>query len=335
MFSFQWPWLGLLLPLPLLVLILRRHFASETVDRPVPELLNPSVGFLNEAFPNSNSARTRSSWLPTILLLVAWVSLVGALMRPQWVDRHTHLSTEGYDLMLAVDLSRSMLAMDFTVGGERINRLSVTKGVLQQFIEQRRGDRVGLILFGDDAYMQSPLTTDLDAVQMLLMRTQIGMAGDATAIGDAIGLAVKKLRDRASDSKILILLTDGANTAGAIPPQEAARLAADYNIRVYTIGVGSNEPVPYPDPSGRLRMVRMKLDERLLKEIAEMTGGRAFRATDTRALEQIYEEIDRLEKTESDAQTYFVREPLFRYFLLTAMTMVLVHRVYQRATGAV
>lgn len=335
MFSFQWPWFALLMPLPLLLIAWRRWRSQVLSGDQAPQVLNPRIAELSQAFSGHTVTNRKTPRLPTVLLLMAWLALIGAVMRPQWVDQHTNVTTEGYDLMLAVDLSGSMRAMDFTVEGERVNRLSVIKGVLQTFIQQRSGDRVGLVLFGDDAYLQSPLTADLDAVQSLLMRTRIGMAGDATAIGDAIGLTVKKLRDVESESKVLILLTDGANTAGAIPPREAAKLAANYNIRIYTIGVGSHGLVPFPDRNGRLRMVKMELDEQLLNDVAQVTGGRAFRATDTSALEQIYAEIDRLEKTESESRTYFVREPLFRYFLIPAMVLILFARAYQRGDRSV
>ncbi len=319
MFKFAWPWFAMALPLPWL---LRRYFAprqrASTMEQQSAVLLHPSVTRLQTAFVSLAPAVGLSSLLQTLLLALLWISLVVAMMRPEWLERHTQVVSPGYDLMLAVDASRSMEALDFTVDGRRVNRMAVVKGVVGRFIEQRRGDRIGLVIFGDHAYLQSPLTLDGEAVRTLLESSVPRMAGDATAIGDSVGLAVKKLRERPEGSRVLILLTDGENTAGSLPPLEAARLARHYNIRIYTVGVGSKGKVPFME-GGRLIMTDMQIDEDLLKEIAATTGGAYFRATDTQALEEIYRRIDALEMTEAETRTTMIPRPLFRWPLAVAM----------------
>jgi Ca-activated chloride channel family protein len=245
------------------------------------------------------------------------------MMKPQLLESHTEVVSAGYDLMLAVDTSRSMEALDFSVDGKPVNRLAVVKGVVGRFIEQRQGDRVGLVLFGDDAFLQAPLTTDGSAVKAMLDTAVPRMAGDSTAIGDAVGLAVKKLRERPEGSRILILLTDGENTSGSLPPREASLLAQRYDTRIYTIGVGSEGEVPFPE-GGRIVMKEMPLDEGLLQEMADSTGGAYFRATDSRALEAIYTQIDMLEKSEAESRSVLVPNPLYRWPLgLALITMIL------------
>jgi Ca-activated chloride channel family protein len=217
-----------------------------------------------------------------------------------------------------------MEALDFTVEGRRVNRMAVVKGVVGRFIEQRQGDRVGLVVFGDGAYLQAPLTVDGAVVRGMLEEIVPRMAGDATAIGDAVGLAVKKLRDRPQGSRVLVLLTDGENTAGSLPPLEAARLARQFGVRIYTVGVGSKGKVPFPDASGRITMEDMQIDEDLLAQVAATTGGAFFLATDTRALEEIYRRIDALEKTEAESRTTLVPRPLYRWPLGVGLAALLV-----------
>lgn len=335
MFSFAWPWFAVLLPLPWLV------WRFWSAPRPKPDkhprgaLIHPGLQRLEKAFNAAAPSMPRSEFLPMLLLGLLWLSLILALMQPQWLRRHTEVKSEGYDLLLAVDLSRSMLALDFTVNGRRVNRLQVVKGVMGRFIEQRQGDRIGLLLFGDSAYVQAPLTLDSNAVRAMLDNSVPRMAGDATAIGDAIGLAVKKLRERPVGSRVLILLTDGENTAGNLPPFQAAMLARQYNIRIYTIGVGSKGEVPFPDETGRITMEQMEIDEKLLRQVADITGGAYFRATDTQALEGISERINTLEKTEAEARSIMIPEPLFRVPLGVALLLLIGLAVLGRRRGEI
>ncbi len=327
MFQFAWPWMILLLPVPWLV----RRFvtpsprALERAGRgEPPQVRHGGIGNLASAYERAGVAVPPSLLWQFLLLWVAWAALVGTLMKPQWLESHVEVVSAGYDLMLAVDTSRSMEALDFSVDGKPVNRLAVVKGVVGRFIEQRRGDRIGLVLFGDKAFLQAPLTTDGDAVAAMLDTAVPRMAGDSTAIGDAVGLGVKKLRERPEGSRVLILLTDGESTSGTLPPREAALLAQRFDTRLYTIGVGSDGEVPFPE-NGRLKMVEMPLDENLLREMADLTGGAYFRATDSRALEDIYREIDALEKSEAESRTVLIPTPMFRWpmgFALVAMMLL-------------
>lgn len=324
MLDFAWPWFGLLLPLPWL---LKRWFRRGPLAKPSAGgqvvLLNPALARLEEAFDSRASVDQPLRWFWALLRVLLWIVLVVALMGPQWLERYTEVVSHGHDLMLAVDISRSMEALDFELGDRAVNRLAVVKGVVGRFIEQRREDRLGLILFGDAAYLQAPLTLDGAAVRDMLDGVVPRMAGDATAIGDAVGLAVKKLRERPAGGRVIILLTDGQNTAGGLPPLDAARLAKHYGIRVYTVGVGSHGKVPVPE-GGELIMKAMPLDEALLKAMAEMTGGIYFRATNTAALRAVYRHIDGLEKTEVVTRNTFVPRPLFRWPLGAAGVLLLI-----------
>jgi Ca-activated chloride channel family protein len=228
--------------------------------------------------------------------------------------------------MLVVDSSRSMTAIDFSRDGQPVSRMQVVKGVMSEFIDSRVGDRLGLIIFGNNAYVVSPLTLDRNAVKQQLNDLAAGIVGDATAMGDAIALGVSKLRQRPQGSRVLILVADGDNNAGLIPPREAARLAATEQVRIYAIGVASTEDT--------VRMLAtdyrtyeeagdMALDEDVLREISESTGGAYFRATDSAALAEIYQRIDQLEKSEVEATTMLIPHPLYRWPLAVALLALL------------
>ncbi len=310
MFTFQWPWLVVLLPLPILVWRFwpRPQLSADNL----PKLRLPNTKYVQEAFSQLDSPQINQRWR-WILLIVCWTGLVIALMYPQWLDKHIEVSQTGYDLMLAVDLSVSMETPDFFTNRQQIQRIDAVKLVLEPFLKSRVGDRIGLILFADQAYLQAPLTLDNVAVNSLLQKAIIGMAGRETAVGDAIGLAVKKLRDRPEGSRILILLTDGDNNAGTLDPLKAAQLAKQYDIRIYTIGVGSNRG-----------MFRQRLNDKPLKQIARMTGGVYFPATDLSALANVYKNIDQtLTKTEAESRIYIQRTPLYQWPLGVAMFALL------------
>ena len=223
--------------------------------------------------------------------------------------------------MLAVDLSGSMTEQDMAYQGQYVDRLTMVKAVLSDFIEQRQGDRLGLILFGDTAFLQTPLTRDVKTVSQMLSEAQIGLVGRATAIGDALGLSVKRFASKDESNRIVVLLTDGQNTAGNLDPEEALLLAREEGIKVYTIGVGSDNPRGFSlfNMGG---MSGGSLDETLLKRIAEQTGGLYFRAKDVAGLQQIYQELDKLEPISADEQTFRPQSALFYFPLLIALTLI-------------
>lgn len=326
MFNFHWPWMILLLLLPLSLWLMankRSYKSTDTQERQVT-LLHPALQNLQKAFNTHQPAMTFGSRVYLSLLALLWLGLTFAMMRPQWLEPHTEQRTEGYDLMLAVDASHSMEALDFTVDGQQVSRMQVVKGVMGRFIEGRLDDRVGLIIFGSQAFVLSPLTLDREAVRHLLSDLVPRIAGDGTAMGDALGLGVKKLRERPEGSRVLVLIADGENTAGTIPPLEAARLAAREGIRIYSIGVGSDqEEVPIIENGRLVTRDDLGFDEDVMRRIANATGGAYFRATDTGALEIIYQRIDELEKSQAESRTVMIPHPLFRWPLGLALLALL------------
>ncbi len=283
-----------------------------------------SSGMLVSELPQTFKTRLRriSPWLR----LLGLAFLIIALARPQ-TGYSTFLNeSEGVDIVIAIDTSGSMKALDFKVDNEPVNRLSVIKSVVKEFIGKRPFDRIGLVVFGNDAYTQSPLTLDHNLLQQFLASLSIGMAGENTAIGNAIARSVKRLKDLKGTSKIIILLTDGENTAGQIKPKQAAKLAREFGIKVYTIGVGTagQVPVPVQTPFGTSYIYRQfPLDEKGLTAIAETTGGRYYRATDVKSLETIYNEIDTLEKSIVKVKEYHNNTDHFHPFLSVSVLLIL------------
>jgi Ca-activated chloride channel family protein len=247
--------------------------------------------------------RTVGRW-SLLLAFLCWLLLVTAAARPQWLGEPVELPLSGRDLLLAVDLSGSMQTRDFTLGGETVDRLTALKAVARDFISRRVGDRLGLILFGNQAYVQTPLTLDRKTVQRLLDESVIGLAGKKTAIGDAIGLAVKRFAPEAESERVLILLTDGANTAGELSPLKAAELAASVGLKIYTIGIGADSMEVRSFFFSRTVNPSAELDEKTLNAIAEKTGGRYFRARDTQQLAEIYTLLDKLEPVTREKDVY-------------------------------
>jgi Ca-activated chloride channel family protein len=323
MFEFYWPWMALLIFLPLLIkLYWARRQKNQSVEDVPQTLLHPGIGSLTAAF-GKNSMSLEGSLLKTVLLALLWIALVIAMMRPQWLEPHTETITRGYDLMLAIDASHSMDALDFTVAGRQVSRMSVVKGVMSRFIQNRPNDRIGMIVFGSEAFLLSPLTLDTQAVDRILGNLQTNVAGQGTAMGNAIGLGVKKLRERPPGSRVLVLIADGENTAGTIPPLEAARFAAMERVRIYTIGVGSNKKeVPIMEGGRVIMRDDLGMDEEIMRQIAEITDGAYFRATNTNALEEIYQRIDQLEKTEAESRTVMIPTPLYRWPLGFALLIL-------------
>lgn len=321
MLQLAWPWLLLALPLPWLL----RRWLRPVEDRQAA-LRIPFGAEMQAAEPGRASRR----W-PLWLAALAWLLLLLAAARPQWLGDELPVPLSGRELLLAMDISESMDTRDFELDGLRVNRIVATKAVAGDFIRRREGDRIGLILFAAKAYLQAPLTVDRESVNALLQEAFIGLAGRETAIGDAIGLAVKRLRERPAESRVLVLMTDGANTAGAVQPLKAAELARRSGVRVYTVGIGSNAGARLGFRGGRASA----LDEDTLQAIAEQTGGRYFRAQNTEALAQIYAELDRLEPVEQPEQWRRPREELYPWPLALALLAglpLLLHTAPGRAT---
>ena len=272
------------------------------------------------------SLSLRAARLLPSLKYAALCLMVIALARPQWGTERVNVLTEGINVILAVDLSESMAALDFKRKGKIVNRLEAVKGVVEAFVQKRSGDRIGLVVFGSHAYTQIPLTRDYTTIVTMLERLEIGAAGKSTAIGDAIGISLKRIGDIESTSNVIILLTDGQSNAGELTPDIAAGIAAEKGVKIYTIGVGSRGEAPFlvNDPLFGERYVyqRVDMDEDTLKEIAGRTGGMYFRAEDIAGLEEIYDTIDQLEKTEVKVERFMENRELYPYFLLPAFVLL-------------
>jgi len=259
--------------------------------------------------------------LPFVLRTAAYALLVVALARPQGIEQNVRTSTEGIDIMLSIDVSGSMLARDF-----KPDRITAAKEVAASFISDRVGDRLGLVVFAGEAFTQSPLTTDQSTLQTLLARIRSGLIEDGTAIGNGLATAINRLRESEAKSKVIILLTDGINNRGEIAPMTAAEIARAQGIRVYTIGVGSRGTAPYPavDMFGNMTFINQKveIDEKTLTEIARLTGGRYFRATDKEKLQAIYDEINQLEKSRVEVTERITYHELFLGWVLAALALL-------------
>ncbi len=264
---------------------------------------------------------------------LSFILLIIALARPQLGTSTTEVEASGIDILLAVDVSGSMEAMDFKLRGKAANRLEVVKSVVADFIEARPNDRIGLVAFAEKPYMISPLTLDHNWLNKRLESISIGMIKDGTAIGSAIGSGINRLRDQDSKSRILILLTDGMNNAGKISPMLAAEAAKTYKIKVYTVGAGTKgyAPMPMIDMFGQKRLVNAKvnIDEDTLRQVAELTGAKYFRATDTDSLEKVYQEINTMETTTRKIHKFESYQELFWYFVVMAMISITLSGIIQ------
>lgn len=307
---FGWPLALLLAPLPLLVKLLPdRERNTDAIA--IPPMLAAAFG------ATGKDQRRRGGW-ESVLLWLAWALLVGAIAQPSLIAGETIRPATGRSLVMAVDLSSSMERKDFQIDGKSTDRLTALKSVARDFIEKRQGDRLGLVLFGDEAFSAAPISYDLASISNALEESAIGMAGRATAIGDALGLAIVKLRADPAPVKTIVLLSDGTNNAGQAEPEDAARLAAEFGIRVQTIGMGSEKQSGAGDPIDP----SADLDEATLKRIAEASGGSFFRARTTQELAAVYGEIDRIERSAADAPPVVPRVDI-RNWLLAAMAGLL------------
>ncbi|MCF7674226.1 MAG: VWA domain-containing protein [Akkermansiaceae bacterium] len=317
-FQLAHPWcLLLLLLLPVMALWKGRW------GRPIAVRM-PST---DDAIEVGARSRSRAGALLATLGLLAFTLLIIALARPRLASGSSDVESKGIDIMLALDVSGSMEALDFKLNGKQANRLEVVKDVVGKFAMQRPNDRIGMVAFAGRPYLAAPLTHDQEWIVKRLKDVQIGQVEDGTAIGSAIASAVDHLRDSDAKSRIAILLTDGVNNRGSVNPLTAAEAAKALGIRIYTIGAGTNGEAPYPVPGlfGRtqIRMMKVEIDEKVLGEIADATGGKYYRATDTESLEHIYDEINRLETTPRKLTKYENYQELFLWFLLPGVLLLL------------
>ena len=317
--QFAASWVFFLLPLPLIIRFL-------LPAAPVKGQAALRIPFFNNLQTNIQVRKKSNPLLRlllTLLALIAWGLLIIATARPQFVGDTIRQSISGRSMMMAVDISGSMQIRDMYSGGRAITRLTAVKAVASDFILKREGDRVGLILFGTQAYLQAPLTFDRKTVNILLNEAALGLAGRETAMGDSIGLAVKRLRKEPEKNRVLILLTDGANTTGNVDPLKAADLAAQEKVKIYTIGIGADERV-IQTPFGTQRVRGNDLDESTLKAIAEKTKGRYFRAKDVAGLLEIYSILDEIEPVSKDEISYRPVSELYYYPLAIALLLSLI-----------
>ena len=317
--EFIWPWVVVLLPLPwLLRRWLRPAAPGQALHLPQPGLTLATV------------AGRRMTGMTPWLLALAWLCLLAAAARPQWVGPPQAQQRSGRALMLAVDLSGSMRTEDMQLAGQPVDRFGAVEAIAGDFISRRSGDEMGLILFGSQAFLVTPLTYDLSAVRAQLQGAAVGLAGTETAIGDAVAVSVKRLAALPQEARVLVLLTDGVNNAGSIAPREAARAAKAAGVRIYTIGIGATR-MRIPGFFGsQLVNPSADLDADMLTDIATQTGGRFFRATDSSELADAYRAIDALEPMPQQGPTLRPRHELFRWPLLTAILLLLLAIVPRR-----
>ncbi len=323
MLEFTWPWAFAALPVPLLI-----YWFASRAPRQDAALYVPFYSQLTQL--QSDASRIYSKQLLTLLICIAiWLLIVIAASRPQWVGEPIEMPSTGRDLMLVLDVSGSMEARDMVINNTQLSRFQVMKAVVSDFVERREGDRLGLVLFAAHAYIQTPLTFDRGTVGQLVEELEIGMVEEsATAIGDAIGLGIKHLRNRPENSRVMIMLTDGVNNAGLITPTQAGQLAETESIRIYTIGLGADSMMQRSFLGARNVNPSSEIDEENLTEIAEMTGGQYFRARSLNDLIAVYAELDRLEPIEQDPQTYRPTKLLFHWPLGAAFILSLLLAVF-------
>ena len=323
MFEFVYLWVFLLLPLPFIA----RYFLNAK-QHSYTQVWIPLAQGLTE-----QQTQQQKGYLSTVIPWLVWLLLLSALAKPIWFGEPLRLQQQSRDMVLSLDLSGSMQEVDMPLNGKTVDRLTLVKDLLKTFIAKRHGDRLGLILFADHAYLQTPLTFDLKTISQMVDETQIGLVGSRTAIGESIAMAIKRFVENKNEQRVLILITDGANTAGTIKPLIAAKQAAKNNITIYTIGIGADEMLKRT-LFGRQRVnPSADLDEKTLNEIAKLTGGQYFRARNQDELQNIYEKINELEPINSDFLEFRPEKDLFYWPLSAAILLLFLFSVYLKLRG--
>lgn len=324
MFEFTYVWLFLLLPLPLIA----RYFLSAQ-KRSYTEVWIPLAQGITQQ-QSEQQTKQLSAFIPWII----WLLLLSALAKPIWYGEPIRLQQESRDMIISLDLSGSMQEEDMPLNGNTVDRLTLVKDLLNDFIEARQGDRLGLILFADHAYLQTPLTFDLKTIKEMVSETEHGLVGKKTAIGEAIALSIKRFVENKNEQRVLILLSDGANNSGVIEPFQAAKQAAKNNITIYTIGIGADEMVRKSFWGNQRVNPSADLDEKTLTEIANLTGGQYFRARNQDELENIYKKLNLLEPIENDFLEFRPEKNLFYWPLSMAIFMLFIFLLYFRLKGS-
>ena len=322
-FRFEDPWLLLIL-LSLPILILRERTIASAINY-------SSLASLKVVSQHHSKIK---AMVPIVLRFIAITLFIIAFARPQEGHKRTEILSQGVDIVLAIDTSGSMQALDFKKNETQVTRLSVVKDVVAEFVKNRETDRIGMVVFGANAFTHCPLTLDQNILLSFLDKLKIGMAGDATAIGSAIGISARRLKDLKSKSKVIILLTDGRNNSGVISPLQAAEIAKSLGIKVYTIGVGKRGKAPFLVDSifgKRLIYQNVDIDEEVLNKISKMTDAKYFRATDLKSLKDIYKQIDLLEKSEVKSIDHSEHKELFHYFLIPGLILLLTEIVFSNS----
>ncbi len=324
MFEFVYLWFFLLLPLP----VLARHFLSAKKHDYTQVWIPLAQGL------SKQQSQPQKNYLSTIIPWLTWLLLLSALAKPVWFAEPIRLQQQSRDMILSLDLSGSMQEVDMPLNGKSVDRLTLVKNLLKTFIEKRHGDRLGLILFADHAYLQTPLTFDLNTIRQMVEETEIGLVGRRTAIGESIAMAIKRFVENNNKQRVLILISDGANTAGTIKPLMAAKQAAKNNVTIYSIGIGAEQMIKQT-LFGRQRVnPSADLDEKTLTEIAKLTGGQYFRARNQAELQKIYEKINELEPIDSDFLEFRPQKNLFYWPLSAAMLLLFGCALYCKLRGA-
>ncbi|HEY7867180.1 MAG TPA: VWA domain-containing protein [Psychromonas sp.] len=324
MFEFVYLWIFFILPLPLIIryLLKAKQINYTQVWIPLAEGLS------------EQQASPQRAYLKSIIPWLAWLLLLTALARPVWFGDPIRLQQQSRDMMISLDLSGSMEEVDMPLNGQRVNRLTLLKNLLKTFIEQRQGDRLGLILFADHAYLQTPLTFDLKTIQQMVDESEIGLAGTRTAIGESIAMAIKRFVENKNEQRVLILVSDGANNSGSIEPIQAAKQAAKNNITIYTIGLGAEQMIKRGIFGSQSINPSADLDEKKLTQIATVTGGKYFRARNQTELQNIYQTLNQLEPIDSDSLTFRPEKDLFYWPLSTSLILLSLFALYLKLRGS-
>jgi Ca-activated chloride channel family protein len=324
MFEFVYLWIFFLLPLPLLIRYLLRPKQINYTQVWIP---------LAEGLSEQQSSFQRE-YLKSSIPWLTWLLLLTALAKPVWFGEPIRLQQQSRDMIISLDLSGSMREVDMPLNGQTVDRLTLLKDLLKTFIEQRQGDRLGLILFADHAYLQTPLTFDLKTIQQMVDESAIGLAGTRTAIGESIAMAIKRFVENKNEQRVLILMSDGANNSGSIEPIQAAKQAAKNNITIYTIGIGAERMIKRGLFGNQRINPSADLDEKALTEIANLTGGKYFRARDQAELQNIYQTLNKLEPIDTESIMFRPEKDLFYWPLSTALILLSVFVITLKSRGS-